>query len=179
MKKIILTAFLSLFMYQFALAQEADIDSEEENAFGFPDKSIVAIIENNNIKKTNKVNIKPDCNDAQMMLLAQETLKTHINTPYQTITNKRRHDLILKNIANFTDLSVENVDLKLNRPVAARLVELKINNHLNDSNIKICQSDNPVLSTKLYLIMYDKKDDIVIEIINFQQDLKPSFIWHK
>jgi hypothetical protein len=114
-----------------------------------------------------------------MMQLAKDTLKSFINIPSQTITNKRRHDLILKNVANFEELKIADIDLKLNRAVAARLVELKINNHISDSNIKICQSDNPILSTNLYLIIYDKGDDVIVDIVNFQRDLKPSFVWPK
>lgn len=180
MKKLLLAALLSLSINQFAMAQDTTSNTEEEtNAFGFPDKSIVAVIENSDLENANQVNDKPDCNNPQMMQLAKDTLKSFINIPSQTITNKRRHDLILKNVANFEELKIADIDLKLNRAVAARLVELKINNHISDSNIKICQSDNLILSTNLYLIIYDKGDDVIVDIVNFQRDLKPSFVWPK
>ncbi len=180
MKKFLLILIASCFLSHTVLAQGTTPETDEEtNAFGYPDKSLVAIIENTSTKSANKINAKPDCANKQLMQTAQDSLKAFLNIPSRTITNKRRHDLVLKNIANFTDLPIKDININLHRSVAARLVELKINKHLTDDNIKICQSDNPILSTKIYLVIYDKEDDVVVEIINFQKELKPSFIWHE
>ena len=47
-----------------------------------------------------------------------------------------------------------------------------------DENIKICQSDNPVLDDKLYLVIYDDLGKIRVDIVNFADTKIPSFIFN-
>lgn len=158
---------------------ETDDDIMETNAFGYPDKNLVTIIENTTTDEGAHINPKPDCHNAKLVSEAQAVLQPYIDTNAQTISDKRKIKLVLKNIDNFTPLDIKQVGIEQNPIVAARMIELKINNRLSEQNIKICQSDNPVLSAKIYLIMYDDGDNVKVEILNFANKTIPSFIFSK
>ena len=178
MKKylIALLAFLTFAYPCFATEQtESEYEEEELNAFGFPDKSFVKLIESKQIDSRISVNEKPACSDNDLISRIRETAKPFITSPTLTITNKRRNILITKNIANFTDLSVDEAYNLENKVIKARLVELKINKHIDNKNIKLCQSDNPILNDKLYILMYDDNNNIKVELLNLSADDIPEF----
>lgn len=183
MKRYLSALVLGLLLWHPAAAQEnaapiaEDSEETETNAFGYPDKSLVTVIENNIIDKNITVNPKPACNDPRLIQQARETLRPYINANVQSIADRRKTKLILKNIDNFTPLNIQDVKADHNRSVAARLVELKINNHLSNQNIQICQSDNPVLSAKVYLVIYDAGDLIKTDIVNFSDKTIPGFVF--
>ncbi len=177
MKKYLLVLVLNFFLCFTVVAQDNPETQEETNAFGYPDKSFVTVINNEFTKNSVAVNDKPQCNDVRLLSQAKEVVKNYINLNARTITDKRRNKLILKNVDNFNDLHLNNINSRENRPAAARIVELKINTGLGDNNIKVCHSDNPFLDARLYLIMYDVRNEVVVEIINFRKDIVPSFIW--
>ena len=173
MKKYLIALTLLWFPI-VAAAQEAQ---EEVNAFGYPDKSLVKVIEVNQISKETKINPKPECNDSKLAALAREAVKPYIKDEQQSIYKKRKNQLILKNIDNFAELELKDINPDNNRKVAGRIVELKINNHLDDANIKVCQTESTELRAKLYLVMYDDKDEVRVDVINIADNANPSFIY--
>lgn len=181
MKKYLTALVLALVLWTPALAQESGDKDEavETNAFGYPDKSLVKIIENSDVRGYAPVNPKPECNVPELAAAAREALRPFIHSDNQSIADKRNNRLILKNTDNFTLLPLSEITPAQYRRVAGRILELKINNNLGDENIKVCQSDNPVLSAKLYLIIYDDGNDVKVDIINFSAKNIPSFIFDK
>lgn len=181
MKKYLTALVLAFVLWTPAFAQEAEDDDEtvETNAFGYPDKSLVKVIDAVEIKGHAPVNPKPDCDDPKLAAAAQETLRPFIHSDYQSIADKRRARLVLKNTDNFTPLPLSELTPNENRRAAGRVLELKINGHLGEENIKVCQSDNPILSAKLYLVMYDDGNEVKVDIINFSTKNIPSFIFGK
>lgn len=161
-----------------ARAQETEKD-EELNAFGYPDKSFVAMIEANQNNREVKVNPKPSCDDATLAKMAQAAIRPYVAEAQQTIYKKRRSALILKNIDSFVELEAESILPEDHPKAAGRIVELKINNRLDDENIKVCQSKNPELEAKLYLVLYDDNDDVRVDVVNFSDKEVPSFIYTK
>ena len=65
-----------------------------------------------------------------------------------------------------------------NKIIKARLVELKVNKRLSDKNFKICQSNNKVLRDKLYILMYDDNDNVIIELLNLAVNGIPAFYFY-
>lgn len=177
MKKILYALVLSLLAWNLALAENV-VFEEETNAYGYADKELIAVIKNKlsrNIVDTLK---KPECNDKNLITQAQEALRPYTNEKALSTVEKRKVKLVLKNVDNFEVLDITDVSPKKHRIVASRLIELKINNRLSDENIKICQSDNPVLDDKLYLVMYDDLGNIRVDIVNFTNTKVPSFIFN-
>lgn len=181
MKKYLTALVLALILCSPALAQESDDTEEavETNAFGYPDKSLVKVIEGVDVKGHAKINPKPDCDNPKLAAAAQETLRPLIHSAYQSIADKRRTQLVLKNTDNFTPLPLSELTPANHRRAAGRVLELKINGHLGEENIMVCQSDNPILSAKLYLVIYDDGDDVRVDIVNFNTKNIPSFIFNK
>lgn len=181
MKKYLTALVLAFVLWTPVFAQEAGDDDEtvETNAFGYPDKNLVKVIDAVEIKGHAPVNPKPDCDDPKLTAAAREALRPFIHSGYQSIADKRRARLVLKNTDNFTPLPLAELTPNENRRAAGRVLELKINSHLGEENIKVCQSDNPILSAKLYLVMYDDGNEVKVDIINFSNKNIPSFIFGK
>lgn len=177
MKKYLTALVLALLLSSPAFAQETEDEAVKTNAFGYPETKPIKIINGNVPKGASSLTPKPDCDNPQLAEQAQKALIPFINAPFQTIAEKRKTSLILKNADNFTPVELKDINTENHRRVAGRLVELKINNHLSDNNIKVCQSDNPVLSAKLYLVMYDVGDKVRVDIINFSNKNVPSFVF--
>lgn len=181
MKKYLTALVLAFVLWTPALAQEAEDDDEniETNAFGYPDKNLVKIIDAVEVKGHAPINPKSDCNDPRLAAAAREALRPFIHSDYQSIADKRKTKLVLKNTDNFMPLPLAELTPDENRRAAGRVLELKINSRLGEENIKVCQSDNPILSAKLYLVMYDDGDKVKVDIVNFSTRNIPSFIFDK
>ena len=185
MKKLFLFAFLlPLFVSAPVMAQETDATTDEQNeelnAFGYPDKSLVKIIENNDVeeKETVRTHDLPECDDETLLAQVRQTIEPLIHFEGSTIHSRRKTVLTLKNVDNFVTLPSEDIDATHHTAAAARLIELKINNHLSAADIEICQSDNPILGSKIYLALYPTQDGKTqVEILNFLKDRIPSFIF--
>lgn len=179
MKRYLTVLIATLFLCQPVWAEET-IDEQEEvetNAFGYPEKSLVKIIENKTQPSLVAVNKKPDCSNKLLVEQAKKALMPHIQNGRQTILDRRNIKLILKNVDNFSLLPTDEINTSAHRRAAGKIVELKINNHLGDENIQVCLSNNPTLSAKLYLVMYDFEDKIKVDIVNFNKEIVPSFIF--
>lgn len=182
MKKYLI-ALLALLTFAYpCLAAEQSEDEYEEvelNAFGYPDKSFVMTIENNQAKHNITPQEKPACNNKKLNNEAREVAKPFVDSNAVTIVNKRRNILITKNIDNFEDMSIDEAYNIKNRIIKARMTELKINKKLSNANFKICQSNNKILRDRLYLLMYDDDNNKVkVELLNLAIDEIPAFYFN-
>lgn len=181
MKKYLIALFALLtFVYPcFAVEQtEEEYEEVELNAFGYPENSFVKMIENNSLKSDKKVREKPACDDKHLSKSIREVAEPFVDSSAITIINKRRNILITKNIDNFSEISLDEAYNMDNKIIKARLVELKVNKRLSDKNFKICQSDNKVLRDKLYILMYDDNDNVMIELLNLAVNGIPAFYFY-
>lgn len=176
MRKYLTALLFGLFLPAAVAAQEKTME-EETNAFGYPDKSLVKVIENDFSSKGAPVNPKPECDNRRLTDLARKTLEPYIAAQNRTIVERRRTQLILKNTDNFIPLDIAEVSPQNHRRLAGRLIELKINSHLSNDNFRVCQSDNPILNAKIYLLMYDDGGQVKTEIINFSDKNIPQFVF--
>lgn len=177
MKKYLIA--LPLIALSANVAWSQDDGKEELNAFGYPDKSLVKVIEAPKISRGTKVNPKPQCDDPKLSYQARKVLKPFITNEQKSIYEKRKFKLILKNVDNFVPVDIEKVSSDKNRKLAGRIIELKINNSLDAENIKVCKTQSPELDATLYLVMYDERDNIRVDIVNFTDRQIPSFVYSK
>lgn len=179
MKKYLIALLLATCFIQPISANENVNDDEEHlNAFGFPDKSVIKIIENKPSVISVETKEKPECSDKILIEKTKKTAEPFVNSQSVSIFNKRRNLLITKNIDNFIPLNISDVSNMKNRVILARMTELKINNKLRNENFRICQSDNPILKDKLFILMYDDNDNIKVELLNLTVDDIPSFYFY-
>ena len=163
---------------ELTASDDNEEQEEELNAFGFPDKSLVKIIEGKDEKKVVQTQPLPECDDDDLLKQTRQVVAEYLDFHGSTVLTKRRASLTLKNVDNFIILPQEEVGSSYHSIVAARLIELKINNHIAKENIEICQSDNPFLKTKLYLVMYPaEQGKTKVEILNFTKGVIPTFIF--
>jgi hypothetical protein len=157
--------------------ETGDDSTIETNAFGYPENNVVAVIETANSEQNTETLLKPDCQDRLLIEQTQNYLRSYFMDASPNIADRRQNKLALKNIDNFTELSQDDVNINTHRVVAARLVELKINQHVKDAQIKICQSNNPILQSRVYLVMYDENNQVRVEIVNLHKGQNPSFLF--
>ncbi len=182
-KWLLLSLVLGLLCYPFALsAQEdsTDVENEEElNAFGYPDKELVTVIESNETTpiKGESANM-PNCNDPKLLEQLKASLVPYLNESDKTIRNQRKSKILLKNIRNFTELNPSEVNPKDDTPAANRLIEIKINHRKNNEDVKICKISNQAVGLNFYMIMYYIEDKLAVELVNFSGN-NPSFVFEK
>lgn len=162
-----------------AAAQDAAAPEVRYNTFGVPEQVVREIAS----AEAERPAAAPalDCNDAG--LLAQVRGKIDSLQPQaagENVVERRRRLLSLKHIGKFRPLSVADFVPRDNYRVANRMIYVKINEGLKDSDLRLCVSDNPVLDRKVYLLMYRLKDEIRVEIINYTAaDTGEPFIIYK
>lgn len=175
MKKY-LAALLFLLSGALPVYAQDTVPEEDTNVFGYPDKTVVAIIEQQKQKTKVAPNPKPACDDETVLRQVRETLRPYISTKGKSIAEKRRSRLLMKNIDDFTELNVDDVMPKTYPQLAGRMIELRINNALTNHNFKICQSNSPELKVRFYLLMYDDGANVKVDIINFSRREIPNFV---
>lgn len=171
MKKLLLAC---LVIFSFVGSYVSAKEEVELNVFGYPDKTIVKVIKTDNpLSESNLV--LPDCNDEKLLAKVKETVIPFMNNELPTIENKRRKLLILKNISNFAEIDAESLSLNDNKAAIAGVLEIKINKNLGTKKLKICKSRNPILTSDLYVMIYEFDGKVNVDIVNFVPNHNPSF----
>lgn len=167
---------LALFLVYSTSLRAAENSKEETNVFGFPDKSFVASIDNSQPEKEFSQNVKVSCNDEKLLQQLRNFLDPYINKKnYSSAINRRRAFLIIKNLKNFEELDLKNINYQEDTLAADRLVELKINNKFSEEDIKICKASNRFIGENIYMIIYKTSDTFKVETINFETKETLSF----
>ena len=177
--KRFLAIMLSGLVFAFQVrAQQMDHDTATD-AFGYPHETVVKVIKNGKILSKSTVNPKPDCNEKKLLDSIKAALEKFMSGDTVSLAGKRKQALILKNIDNFSELDVSVINPDNMSSLAAKVVELKINQGIDDENIKVCQSDNPILEDKVFAVLYDINDVVAIELIDFDGSQPIKFIYPK
>lgn len=118
----------------------------------------------------------PVCADASLIEQARLAIKKNQSGKVQTadIYDRRSRILALKNLHAFEELEVEGFSPRRNYTVADRLITLKINQHLNDADFRLCVSSNPLQKNQVYLLIYPQGQDIVAEVLNYKSSGRSS-----
>lgn len=96
-------------------------------------------------------------------ILSYQKQETAANT-YE----RRRNLLTAKNLSGFSERQVEFFTPSENYNVADRVIDLKMNQRLSEADMKLCVGTNRVLNKNIYLLIYPKQEDLLVEIINFK-----------
>lgn len=88
--------------------------------------------------------------------------------PPSNIVEKRRQLLLLKNLNSFVQVDSRNFTSKDEVRTANKLITVKINNGLEDSDIVLCKSSGSGEEYNIYLIVYpDGEGQNIVSIENF------------
>lgn len=152
-------------------------EEEKLNAFGYPDKSLVAIIDNTPSNDNDQLAAMPSCDNPKLIEQVLKVLQPYLQNDQGTIIEKRRIALLRKRLHKFVDLDSEVISPKEDLAAADRLLELKINNKLNYRSIRLCRSDLARAKNNVYLVMYFADNKLMVEILNFTngEELKFNF----
>lgn len=174
MKKYFLVFLILTVLYSYNLKAEDSL--EELNEFGFPDKSFVAEIKDNQAPREYSKKVDLDCNDSRLLQQLRATLEPYINQKTNlSAMSRRKAFLTIKNLKNFYELNPKDINYREDTFAADRVVELKINHNLSEESIKICKAANRFIGNNLYLVMYHTEKGIKVEAINFIMNKAPTF----
>lgn len=182
MKKIYFCFFMFLSWVSLAIAADngstADDGTsvkDEVNAFGYPDKTIIHIIDNSNKPTDNRRVDMPDCNNPKLITQVKERLKPYLTISGRSIVDKRRIALMRKSLDNFEEIASQEINRQRDLAAADRLLELKINEHLDENSIKICHNPNMAKGGNVYLVMYYTGDKLIVDVLNFTAEKNTKF----
>ena len=179
MKRTYLCFFLAVCLFICPASAQEDTE-QQENAFGFPDKSVVKVIEQsaNNFQDLQPVAPFPTCDDIKLQQQAQQELEKYVDDGNSSIIAQRKQKLLVKGLNGFSKLSHDKINATSHAIVAARLIELKINENLSDANIQVCHAHNNALKENVYLILYHQNQQTMVDIVNFKKGI-PGFIFQE
>lgn len=112
----------------------------------------------------------PSCQNPYLL----EQVKKHIQDyqkehPYKNIIEYRQQKLLLKNLSGFRQIASQDFDIDENIETANKLITLKINAGLEDSDIVLCRS---IGSEKnyIYILIYPEEGKSKVEILNTNKE---------
>lgn len=112
--------------------------------------------------------ILPQCDDKRLMALVLAKISEyHQQHQASNLLEKRRQALLLKNLQKFSELSAEGFTSKENFNVANSLLMTKINNGLDDSQIRLCRNEGGGKAAEIYLLVYPYYGQIRVNILNY------------
>ncbi len=110
----------------------------------------------------------PTCNDKKL----HELLTAKISEYYQKHTavsqlEKRMQKLLSRNMNNFNEVDIASFSPQDNIYVANKLMSIKINDGLENKEIRLCRTDSIPNLPIVYLLIYPDNYYYMIDIINF------------
>ena len=87
--------------------------------------------------------------------------------PPANLYEKKQQLLLLKDFKGFSEVAADNFTSEENFNVSSKLVSLKINNKLINEDIRVCKSTSQGPAKDLFLIIYPKDYEILIDLVNF------------
>ena len=113
----------------------------------------------------------PSCEDENLIKQVQDVVAVFLQkNPPRNIRERRSRLLTVKNIADFEPVDVASFIPAVNYNVADRLIMLKMNNRLQNEELRLCVEKTAVSGegTRIYLLMVAAADGVEVEIVNFQ-----------
>ena len=112
----------------------------------------------------------PTCNNEKLIKKVHDFIVDYnAEHPAKSLIAQRRQTLQLRFLSKFSEEQVSGFTAQNNRIVADKLLMSKVNNSLDDSQIRLCKSDVGNTNFKpVYLMLYaDKHNQIQVYILNF------------
>ncbi len=118
----------------------------------------------------NQVNGRPVCSDEGMIqAVLQKIQEYNQNESDNSIREVRRRNLLVKNLRSFVPVVPDNFTDADDFRTANRLITLKINQGMEDTDFTLCKSAGSGEDYNIYLLIYRPKNQSspIVEIINF------------
>ena len=110
----------------------------------------------------------PDCNDGRLQRLLDEKIAEYYRkTPPSSLLEKRMQKLILRNFNDFEPVDTSSFTTDDNLRVANKLLTVKINNGLEDNEIRLCRTRGNSKLPAVYLLIYPENYYYMVDVINF------------
>ena len=110
----------------------------------------------------------PECNDAKLQRLLDEKVSEYYRkTPPESLLEKRMQQLILRNFHSFEPVDTSSFGPEDDLRVANKLISVKINNGLNDDEVRLCRTQSDSKLPIVYLLIYPENFAYMVEVINF------------
>lgn len=105
----------------------------------------------------------PSCNQAPMLAaVAAEIGEYQQAHPANSIVNRRKQALMIKNLKDFEEIPVADFDNSANYEVARELVMTKVNYRISEENMRLCRGNSDI-----YLLIYPEGHGFRVQILNF------------
>jgi len=117
-----------------------------------------------------KTGILPSCEDERVLQQVQALLEEYNQEhPVNSIYEKRQRALQMRYMQKYDEEEVSGFTSKQNREVADKLLMTKINNGLNDNEIRLCKSNVEGTDFQpIYIMMYQNhNNETELYILNF------------
>lgn len=110
----------------------------------------------------------PLCNEPKILEKILEKIKKYQQeNPKSSIIENRKYALMLKDLRSFEEIDPQKLDIKNNYAVADKLITTKINKNVTEDQLRLCQSTGEGISKDLYLLIYRKNYETIVDIINY------------
>lgn len=110
----------------------------------------------------------PTCDDSVLIAKVLENGKAFMaKNPPSSIIDKRRQNLVSKNLDKFEEVSPESITAKDDFNVASKVIMIKINNGLDSSKLRLCKSTSKGITSNVYILIYKEYGRINVDVINF------------
>lgn len=113
----------------------------------------------------------PDCHNQQMLQAVSEKIDSYnADNPVTSLIDRRQRALRLRFVSDYSPVPVADFASKEHRNVSDKILMVKINNGLDDSDLLLCKSDVGGSGfAPVYLLIYnDKYQHTQVDIINYQ-----------
>lgn len=119
--------------------------------------------------ENNAANISlPKCDDEKLYGLLQRKITEYYHArPAVSQLEQRMQKLITRHMNYFENIDVAAFSPKDNIYVANKLMSVKINNGLEDNEIRICRTKITGNLPDVYLLIYPSNYSYMVDIINF------------
>ena len=114
----------------------------------------------------------PNCDDEKLHSLIQKKISEYFKKSPATSPLERRTQILMSRFMNnFENVDVASFSAETNRQVAHKLLNAKINNGLQDNEIRLCRTLTHSNLPTVYLLIYPENYYNMVEIINFSSTL--------
>lgn len=110
----------------------------------------------------------PTCDDSVLISKVWSNGRAFMaKNPPSSIIEKRRQNLISKNLDKFQEIPAGNITAKDDFEVARKVIMIKINNGLDSSKLRLCKSTSKGITSNVYILIYKEYGRINVDVVNF------------
>jgi len=143
---------ISLFSLE-TKAQDEDFDVVQNEELGY-----VKLLE------------KPKCSNKELQKKIMQTVQIYMEqTPSDSTMDRRKKVLMLRSLDKFVSVPVSGFSPSTDYNTANALITIKINEHLKDEDIVLCQQEKKK-GKSIYVLMYPYLDNYKGYIINLDEN---------